>query len=107
MTKRNLRVLSYARVSDVRGREGPGCISEPEQFSKHRYCETYDHTVIEEVSTSVSPAVSCPPTFDDFLSRVQASEAGRFIVARPKPARPLERRCLRRSRSLIVVGTAD
>jgi hypothetical protein len=34
MVKRNLRLLSYARVSDVRGREGPSFISEDEQFAR-------------------------------------------------------------------------
>lgn len=74
MVKRNLRLLSYARVSDVRGREGPGFISEEEQFSKNRaYCAAYDHTVIDEGSDlDVSGGVMSRPVFDDFLERVHS-----------------------------------
>jgi DNA invertase Pin-like site-specific DNA recombinase len=84
MTKRNLRLLSYARVSDVRGREGPGFISEDEQFSKNRsYCETYDHTVIEEgADLDVSGGVMSRPRFSDFLERVRQGDADGIIVAR-------------------------
>ena len=84
MVKRNLRLLSYARVSDVRGREGPGFISEEEQFSKSRaYCEAYDHTVIGEGSDlDVCGGVMSRPVFDDFLERVQAGDAQGLIVAR-------------------------
>src|SRR5687767_8952971 len=84
MTKRNLRLLSYARVSDVRGREGPGFISEAEQFAKNRsYSETYDHTILEEgVDLDVSGGVMSRPTFDGFLERVKAGDAEGIIVAR-------------------------
>ncbi len=71
MTKRNLRLLSYARVSDVRGREGPGFISEPEQFAKNRSCDAFDHTIVEEgVDLDVSGGVMSRPTFDQFLQQV-------------------------------------
>ena len=84
MVKRNLRLLSYARVSDVRGREGPGFISEEEQFSKSRaYCVAYDHTIIDEGSDlDVSGGVMSRPVFDVFLERVQAGDAQGIIVAR-------------------------
>ncbi len=84
MTKRNLRLLSYARVSDVRGREGPGFISEAEQLSKNRsYAETYDHTILDEgADLDVSGGVMVRPVFGGFLERVQSGEADGIIVAR-------------------------
>jgi hypothetical protein len=46
-----LRLLSYARVSAVRGREGPGFISESDRFGRNRsYAETYGHTIVDEGS---------------------------------------------------------
>jgi hypothetical protein len=40
VTKRNLRLLSYARISDVWGRGGPGFSSEDEQSTMNRsYCQ--------------------------------------------------------------------
>ena len=43
---RGLRLLSYARVSDVRGREGPSFISESDQFARCRsYAATYGHAI--------------------------------------------------------------
>ena len=79
-----MRLLAYARVSDVRGREGPGFISEDEQFSKMRaYCKAYGHKVIEEGSDlDVSGGVMSRPTFGAYLERVQRGEADGIIVAR-------------------------
>lgn len=84
MSKRNLRLLSYARVSDVRGREGPGFISEDEQHTKNRaYAAAYGHTIVDEGSDlDVSGGVMSRPTFDNFLERVQARDVDGIIVAR-------------------------
>lgn len=84
MTKRNLRLLSYARVSDVRGREGPGFISEDEQHTKNRaYAAAYDHAIVDEGSDlDVSGGVMSRPTFDAFLERVQGRDVDGIIVAR-------------------------
>ena len=79
-----LRLLSYARVSAVRGRDGPGFISESDQFARNRsYAETYGHTVIEEGSDlDVSGGVMSRPTFDRFLGMIARSKADGIIVAK-------------------------
>jgi DNA invertase Pin-like site-specific DNA recombinase len=87
MTRRNdsgLRLLSYARVSDVRGREGPAFISEVDQHARNRsYADAYGHRIIEEGSDlDVSGGVMTRPTFDRFLDRIQRGEADGLIVTR-------------------------
>jgi DNA invertase Pin-like site-specific DNA recombinase len=79
-----LRLLSYARVSAVRGREGPGFISEADQFSRNRnYTKTYGHRIVDEGSDlDVSGGKMTRPTFDRFLAKIQAGEADGIIVAK-------------------------
>ncbi len=79
-----LRLLSYARVSAVRGREGPSFISEADQFARNRnYAKTYGHRIIEQGSDlDVSGGVMTRPTFDRFLERIAAGEADGMIVAK-------------------------
>jgi DNA invertase Pin-like site-specific DNA recombinase len=79
-----LRLLSYARVSDVRGREGPAFISEADQFARNRaYAEAYSHRIIEEGSDlDVSGGVMTRPTFDRFLDLIGSGKADGLIVAK-------------------------
>jgi DNA invertase Pin-like site-specific DNA recombinase len=79
-----LRLLAYARVSDVRGREGPGFISESEQFKRcGSYADAYGHTIIEAGSDlDVSGGVMTRPTFDRFLELVENGSADGIIVAK-------------------------
>jgi DNA invertase Pin-like site-specific DNA recombinase len=79
-----LRLLAYARVSDVRGREGPGFISESEQFKRCRsYADAYGHKIIEEGSDlDVSGGVMTRPTFDRFLELIENGKADGVIVAK-------------------------
>lgn len=80
----SLRLLSYARVSDVRGREGPGFISPTEQFSRNRsYCDAYGHQVVEEgIDLDRSGGDMSRPVFDAFLARIKNGEADGLIVAK-------------------------
>jgi site-specific DNA recombinase len=79
-----LRLLSYARVSAVRGREGPSFISEADQFSRNRnYAKTYGHRIVEQDSDlDISGGVMTRPTFDRFLGMIEAGEADGIIVAK-------------------------
>ena len=79
-----LRLLSYARVSAVRGREGPSFISEVDQFARSRnYAKTYGHRILEQGSDlDVSGGVMTRPTFDRFLAMIAAGEADGMIVAK-------------------------
>ena len=79
-----LRLLSYARVSAVRGREGPSFISESDQLARSRsYAETYGHRIIDEGSDlDVSGGVMSRPAFDRFLGMVKRHEADGIIVAK-------------------------
>jgi DNA invertase Pin-like site-specific DNA recombinase len=79
-----LRLLSYARVSAVRGREGPGFISEQDQHARNRsYADTYGHRILEEGSDlDVSGGVMSRPTFDRFLNLISRGEADGLIVAK-------------------------
>ena len=79
-----LRLLSYARVSDVRGREGPGFISESDQHQRCRsYADAYGHTILEAASDlDVSGGVMSRPTFDRFLQMVVDGKADGIIVAK-------------------------
>lgn len=84
MNATGLRLLAYARVSDVRGREGPGFISEADQFQRCRsYAEAYGHTIIEQASDlDVSGGVMSRPIFDRFLGMVVDGNADGIIVAK-------------------------
>jgi len=79
-----LRLLAYARVSDVRGREGPGFISEKDQFARcHSYADAYSHKITDEGSDlDVSGGVMARPTFDRFLELVSKGHADGIIVAK-------------------------
>ena len=79
-----LRLLAYARVSDVRGREGPGFISEKDQFARcHSYADAYSHKITDEGSDlDVSGGVMARPTFDRFLELVSEGHADGIIVAK-------------------------
>jgi DNA invertase Pin-like site-specific DNA recombinase len=79
-----LRLLSYARVSAVRGREGPGFISESDQFERNRaYAAAYAHRIIDEGSDlDVSGGVMSRPVFDRFLDTIARGEADGIIVAK-------------------------
>ena len=79
-----LRLLAYARVSDVRGREGPGFISETDQFKRCRaYADAYGHKIVEQgCDLDVSGGVMTRPTFDRFLAKIEAGKADGLIVAK-------------------------
>jgi site-specific DNA recombinase len=79
-----LRLLAYARVSAVRGREGPGFISESDQFARCRsYAETYGHEIVAEDSDlDVSGGQMSRPAFDRFLGLVASGSADGLIVAK-------------------------
>jgi DNA invertase Pin-like site-specific DNA recombinase len=80
----DLRLLSYARVSAVRGREGPGFISERDQFSRNRsYADAYGHEIVDEGSDlDISGGAMSRPTFDRFLTMIERGEADGIIVAK-------------------------
>ena len=84
MNRTGLRLLSYARVSDVRGRAGPSFISESDQFQRcGSYADAYGHTIIEKGSDlDVSGGVMTRPTFDRFLGMVVDGKADGIIVAK-------------------------
>ena len=84
MTRRNLRLLAYVRVSDVRGREGPGFISPDEQSTKCRaYAEAYGHRIIEEgIELDRSGGDMDRPVLEGFLERIEHGEADGLIVAK-------------------------
>jgi DNA invertase Pin-like site-specific DNA recombinase len=79
-----LRLLAYARVSAVRGREGPGFISESDQFARCRsYADAYGHQILDEGSDlDVSGGQMSRPTFDRFLGLVADGKADGIIVAK-------------------------
>lgn len=81
---RGLRLLSYARVSAVRGREGPGFISESDQFARNRaYAEAYGHKIVEEGSDrDVSGGEMSRPIFDRFLEKIRRGKVDGLIVAK-------------------------
>jgi DNA invertase Pin-like site-specific DNA recombinase len=84
MTRKNLRLLSYVRVSDVRGREGPSFISPDEQSTKNRaYAEAYGHSIAEEgLELDRSGGDKTRPVFADFMDKIQSGEADGIIVAK-------------------------
>src|SRR5919204_6010544 len=79
-----LRLLSYIRVSAVRGREGPGFISPPDQAERNRgYAAAYGHTIIEEgQDLDKSGGDMSRPTFDRYLDKIRRGEADGIIVAK-------------------------
>ena len=82
--RKGLRLLSYARVSAVRGREGPGFISEADQFARNRaYADAYGHRIVEEAGDrDVSGGEMRRPVFDRYLAMIERSEADGLIVAK-------------------------
>lgn len=84
MTRKSLRLLAYVRVSDVRGREGPGFISPDEQREKCRaFATAIGHNIIdigEELDRSGGDMSR--PIFNSFLERIEAGEADGIIVAK-------------------------
>src|SRR4051794_2879472 len=79
-----LALLSYGRVSDVRGREGPGFISPTDQLARNRsYADAFAHKIIDEgVDLDRSGGDMSRPVFDDFLERIRLGEADGLIVAK-------------------------
>ena len=79
-----LRLLSYIRVSAVRGREGPGFISPSDQAQRNRgYAQAYGHTIVEEgEDLDRSGGDMSRPTFDRFLEMIRRGEADGIIVAK-------------------------
>lgn len=79
-----LRLLSYARVSDVRGREGPGFISPTDQLARNRsYAEAYGHKIVDEgVDLDRSGGDMSRPVFDAFLERTRSRDVDGIIVAK-------------------------
>jgi len=79
-----LRLFSYGRVSDVRGREGPSFISPSEQMRRNRsYCEAYGHTIVDEsIDLDRSGGDMSRPVFDAFLERIRCGDGDGIIVAK-------------------------
>jgi len=84
MTRKQLRLVAYVRVSDVRGREGPGFISPTEQREKCRaFATAMGHTILEEVEElDRSGGDMNRPVFNGLLERIEAGEADGMIVAK-------------------------
>ena len=84
MTRKQLRLFSYVRVSDVRGREGPGFISPNEQREKCRaFATAMSHTIVDEVEElDRSGGDMTRPVFNALLERIEAGEADGMIVAK-------------------------
>lgn len=79
-----LRLVSYARVSDVRGREGPGFISPTDQLARNRsYADAYGHRIVDEgVDLDRSGGDMSRPVFDAFLERIRNRDVDGMIVAK-------------------------
>lgn len=84
MTRKQLRLFSYVRVSDVRGREGPGFISPDEQREKTRaFAAAMGHTIVDEAEElDRSGGDMGRPVFNSLLERIEAGEADGMIVAK-------------------------
>src|SRR5919201_259087 len=84
MTRKQLRLLSYVRVADVRGREGPAFISPDEQHEKCRaFAVAMGHTIVDEgVELDRSGGDMSRPVFTRLLERIEAGEADGMIVAK-------------------------
>lgn len=84
MTRKQLRLLAYVRVSDVRGREGPGFISPTEQLEKTRaFAAAMGHTIVAEAEElDRSGGDMSRPVFNGLLERIEAGEADGMIVAK-------------------------
>ncbi len=84
MTRKSLRLLAYVRVSDVRGREGPGFISPTEQLEKCRaFAAAMGHTIVDEAEElDRSGGDMTRPVFTSLLERIEAGEADGMIVAK-------------------------
>lgn len=84
MTRKQLRLISYVRVSDVRGREGPGFISPAEQREKTRaFATAMGHTIVDEAEElDRSGGDMSRPVFNCLLERIEAGESDGMIVAK-------------------------
>jgi len=84
MTRKGLRLISYVRVSDVRGREGPGFISPSEQREKNQaFATAMGHTIVREVEElDRSGGDMTRPEFNSVLEQIEAGEADGMIVAK-------------------------
>jgi DNA invertase Pin-like site-specific DNA recombinase len=84
MTRKQLRLVSYVRVSDVRGREGPGFISPAEQREKTRaFATAMGHRIVDEAEElDRSGGDMSRPVFNALLERIEAGEADGMIVAK-------------------------
>jgi DNA invertase Pin-like site-specific DNA recombinase len=84
VTRKDLRLLGYVRVSDVRGREGPGFISPDEQREKcQSYAAAFGHTIIDEgEELDRSGGDMTRPVFNALLERIENGEADGIIVAK-------------------------
>jgi DNA invertase Pin-like site-specific DNA recombinase len=84
MTRKELRLISYVRVSDVRGREGPGFISPNEQREKNEaFSAAMGHTIVREVEElDRSGGDMTRPQFNSVLEQIEAGEADGMIVAK-------------------------
>jgi site-specific DNA recombinase len=84
VTRKGLRLISYVRVSDVRGREGPAFISPDEQRERNQAFSTaMGHTIVREVEElDRSGGDMTRPEFNDVLEQIEAGEADGMIVAK-------------------------
>jgi DNA invertase Pin-like site-specific DNA recombinase len=84
VTRKGLKLIAYVRVSDVRGREGPGFISPDEQREKCRaFVTAMGHTIVGEVEElDRSGGDMSRPAFNGILEQVEAAEADGMIVAK-------------------------
>jgi site-specific DNA recombinase len=84
MTRKQLRLLAYVRVSDVRGREGPGFISPDEQREKCcAFATAMGHTIVDEADElDRSGGDMSRPVFNSLLERIEAGDANGMIVAK-------------------------
>lgn len=84
MTRKELRLLAYVRVSDVRGREGPSFISPDEQLEKCRaFAAAMGHTIVEEAEElDRSGGDMSRPVFGRLLERIEEGEVDGMIVAK-------------------------
>jgi DNA invertase Pin-like site-specific DNA recombinase len=83
MTRKGLRLVTYVRVSDVRGREGPGFISPTEQREKcSAFTAAMGHIIVEEVEELDRSGDMTRPIFNAVLEKIEAGEADGMIVAK-------------------------
>src|SRR5262245_14884314 len=84
MTRKNLRLLAYGRVSDVRGRGGDSFISPDIQDERmEAFAKALGHTILDKgTELDRSGGDRDRPILESFLARVERGEADGIIVAR-------------------------